>query len=373
VTREEASVSSLLFMQTTIASRLKRVRQVLDDSGASALLETHLPNIYYLSGFTGDSGALLIESATVTLFTDGRFTTQAKQEAPGIRVHIHSSSLLEAVGDHLRRNRRVRVAVAPSRLSLAGWNTLKKAAGKGVRWAPREGLVEGLRAVKETSEIAVIRQAARVGSEVMEEAIQLIRPGVTELEVAAEIGFRMRRKGASGESFDAIVAAGSRSALPHARPTTRRIGKNELVVLDLGAILRHYCSDLTRTVYVGRAPSRIRRWYQAVLEAQEAARDALRNGVTAGAVDAAARSVLQRKGLGRYFVHSTGHGIGLEIHEDPRIARGQKRLLVTGNVVTLEPGVYIEGAGGIRIEDDAVVTPSGNEILTTAPRELLEL
>jgi Xaa-Pro aminopeptidase len=146
-----------------------------------------------------------------------------------------------------------------------------------------------------------------------------------------------------------------------------------LVVLDLGAILRHYCSDLTRTVYVGRAPSRVRAWYQAVLEAQKASRDALKSGVTAGMVDAAARGVLQRKGLGRYFVHSTGHGIGLEIHEDPRIARGQKKVLETGNVVTLEPGVYIEGVGGIRIEDDALVTARGTEILTSAPREFLEI
>ena len=360
-------------METTFTSRVKRIRQALGVSGVSALLETHLPNIYYLCGFTGDSGALLVESSSVTLFTDGRFTTQAKQESPGIRIHIHRRSLLEAVGEQLHRKKPRRVAVAPSRLSLAGWTTLKKTSGKGVRWVPIEGLVEDARAIKEPSEIAVIRDAARVGSEVMDEAIRFIRPGVTELEIAAEIGFRMRRKGASAESFPAIVAAGPRSALPHAHPTTRQIGKNELVVLDLGAILRHYCSDLTRTVYVGRAPSRVRRWYQAVLEAQEAARDALKNGVTAGAVDAAARSVLKRKGLGNYFVHSTGHGIGLEIHEDPRIARGQKKLLVTGNVVTLEPGVYIEGVGGIRIEDDAVVTPRGCEILTSTPRELLEL
>jgi Xaa-Pro aminopeptidase len=236
-----------------------------------------------------------------------------------------------------------------------------------------DGLVEGLRSVKDTFEVDRIRDAARLGSAVMEEAIRLIRPGVTELDIAAEIGYRMRRKGASGESFEAIVAAGPRSALPHARPTSRRIGKNELVVLDLGAILRHYCSDLTRTVYVGRAPARVRRWYQAVLDAQSAARDALKSGVTAGAIDAAARGVLQRRGLGKYFVHSTGHGIGLEIHEEPRVARGQKKVLETGNVVTLEPGVYIEGVGGIRIEDDALVMLRGTEILTTAPRELLEL
>jgi Xaa-Pro aminopeptidase len=374
VTREETSVSSLLFMDTMISNRLKRVRRALEAAGANMLVETHPPNIYYLSGFTGDSAVLLVETSSVKLFTDGRFTIQAREEAPGIRTHIHRGGpLLAAVGNHMRRKRHFRAAIAPSRITLAGWNILKKTAGKGVRWLAIDGLVDRLRAVKDASEIERIRDAARVGSEVMEETIRLIRPGVTELDLAAEIGYRMRRKGASGESFEAIVAAGPRSALPHARPTARQIGKNELVVLDLGAILRRYCSDLTRTVYVGRVPSRVRRWYQAVLEAQAAGRDAVRPGVTAGAVDAATRAVLQRKGLGRYFVHSTGHGIGLEIHEDPRLARGQKTLLETGNVVTLEPGVYVEGVGGIRIEDDAVVTPRGAEILTTAPRELLEI
>jgi len=268
----------------------------------------------------------------------------------------------------MRRKSRLRAAISSSRLSLADWTVLKKGGGKGVRWVAVDGLVDRLRAVKDRLEIERIRDAARVGSEVMEETIRLVRPGVSELDLAAEIGYRMRRKGASGESFEAIVAAGPRSALPHARPTTRQIGRNELVVLDLGAILRRYCSDLTRTVYVGRAPLRVRRWYRADLEAQTAARVVVRAGVSTGAVDAAARGILQRKGLGRYFVHSTGHGIGLEIHEDPRLARGQKVLLETGNVITLEPGVYIEGVGGIRLEDDAVVTPRGAEILTTAPR-----
>jgi Xaa-Pro aminopeptidase len=360
-------------METRVTARLKRVRQALEAAGATALLETHLPNVYYLTGFTGDSGALLVEPSSVTFFTDGRFTIQAKEEAPGIRVHIHRGPLLRAIGQYLRRKRRVRVAMAPSRLTLSGWDMMKKAAGKNVRWVAADHLIDQLRAIKDPFEIDRIRDAARLASEVMEEAIRLIRPGVTELDIAGEIGYRMRRKGASGESFEAIVAAGPRSALPHARPTRRRIGKNELVVLDLGAILRHYCSDLTRTVHVGRAPSRVRGWYQAVLEAQTAARDVLRSGVTAGGVDAAARGVLQRKGLGRYFVHSIGHGIGLEIHEEPRLARGQKQLLEAGNVVTLEPGVYVEGVGGIRIEDDALVTPRGAEILTTASREFLEI
>jgi Xaa-Pro aminopeptidase len=361
-------------MEPMIVGRLKRVRNALEAVGANTLLETHPQNIYYLTGFTGDSGILLVQPASVTLFTDGRFTIQAKEEAPSVRAHIHRGGpLVSSIAAYLRRKNRIRAAISPSRLNLANWTILKKAAGKGVRWLAVDGLVDRLRAIKDASEIDRIRDAAQVGSEVMEEAIRLVRPGVTELDLAAEIGYRMRRKGASGESFEAIVAAGTRSALPHARPTTRQIGKNELVVLDLGAILRRYCSDLTRTVYVGRAPSRVRRWYQAVLEAQAAARDVVRPGVTTGAVDAAARGLLQRKGLGRYFVHSTGHGIGLEIHEDPRLARGQKGLLETGNVVTVEPGVYIEGVGGIRIEDDILVTPRGAEVLTTAARELLEI
>jgi len=360
-------------MPATTNIRLRQVRHALDAAGAGALLETHLPNIYYLCGFSGDSGALLVDSASATLFTDGRFTVQAKEETRGIRVHIHTGPLLEAVGAHLRARRRQRVAVSPAHLSLGGWKVLRKAAGANLKWVAIDGLVESLRAVKDAAEIDRMRDAARLGSTIMEEVIRMVRPGVTELDIAAEIGYRMRRKGASGESFEAIVAAGPRSALPHARPTARRIGKNELVVLDLGAILRRYCSDLTRTVHVGKASARVRQWYYAVLEAQAAARHALKPGVTCGAIDAAARNVLDRKGLGRYFVHSTGHGIGLEIHEDPRIARDQKRLLDAGNVVTVEPGVYVEGVGGIRIEDDALVTPRGAEILTTAPREFLEL
>jgi Xaa-Pro aminopeptidase len=360
-------------MPTNLASRLKRLRQAMDAAGTGSFLETHLPNIYYLSGFSGDSGALLVDLASATLFTDGRFTIQSKEETQGIRVHIHKGPLLEAVGEYLRGRKRAKVAVAPSHLTLAGWKTLRKAAGGHLKWVAIDGLVETLRAFKDPGEIDRLRDAARLGSQVMEETIRLIRPGVTEIDIAAEIGYRMRRKGASGEPFEAIVAAGPRSALPHARPTARRIGKNELVVLDLGAILRRYCSDLTRTVHVGKASARVRQWYQAVLEAQAAARDAVKSGVTCGAVDAAARNVLQRKGLGRYFVHSTGHGIGLEIHEDPRIARDQKKRLETGNVVTLEPGVYVEGVGGIRIEDDALVTARGAEILTTTPREFLEL
>ncbi|HLV94557.1 MAG TPA: M24 family metallopeptidase [Candidatus Acidoferrales bacterium] len=218
-----------------------------------------------------------------------------------------------------------------------------------------------------------MRDAARLISTVFEQALRFIRPGVREAEVAAELEYRMRKAGAAGPSFETIVAAGARSAWAHARPSSKLLMKNELVVLDQGAILRAYCSDMTRTVFLGHCPKKIRRMYAAVLEAQEAAKSVIRPGVKAGAVDAAARSVLRKCGLATYFTHSTGHGLGLEVHEMPRLGRGEPARLEAGMVVTVEPGVYVEGLGGIRIEDDVVITPRGGQDLTTASRELFEL
>jgi Xaa-Pro aminopeptidase len=218
-----------------------------------------------------------------------------------------------------------------------------------------------------------MRKAAILAGEVVEWVLPLLKPGVREIEIAAEIEYQMRRKGASGPAFESIVAFGERGALPHARPTSKRLRKNELVVLDLGVILGHYCSDITRTVFVGKAAARIRGWYKAVLEAQTAAIAVVQKGAASGDVDAAARQVLAGYRLERYFVHSTGHGLGLEVHEDPRVARGQKQRLEPGNVITIEPGVYVEGVGGIRIEDDVAVHADRTEILTRIPRDLIEL
>jgi len=218
-----------------------------------------------------------------------------------------------------------------------------------------------------------LEPAADLASDVVEHAIKLLKPGIREFEIAAEIEYQMRRRGASGAAFESIVAFGARAALPHARPTAKRLRKNELVVLDLGAILGRYCSDITRTVYVGKAPARVRLWYQAVLDAQAAAIQAIAPGRSCGDVDAAARGVLAAYRLDQHFVHSTGHGLGLEVHEDPRLAKGQKTLLASGNVVTVEPGVYFAGVGGIRIEDDVAVLEGRSEVLTRASRDFIEL
>jgi Xaa-Pro aminopeptidase len=226
---------------------------------------------------------------------------------------------------------------------------------------------------KEAAEIAQMRKAGILAGQVLESVLTLLKPGVREIEIGAEIDYQMRRRGASGPSFESIIAFGERSALPHARPTAKRLRKNELVVLDLGVILGHYCSDITRTVFVGRAPARIRRWYKAVLEAQRAAIAAVKDGSACREVDAAARQVLAGYRLDHYFVHGTGHGLGLEVHEEPRIARGQKQRLVPGNIITIEPGVYVAGVGGIRIEDDVAVHADRTEVITRVPRDFIEL
>jgi Xaa-Pro aminopeptidase len=352
---------------------LRRLREQLDAAGAEAFVEAFLINIQYLTGFSGSAGMMMVTPRATTLLTDARYTIQAREEVKSAQVRIVKGSVLAAAGEMLKRGGRMRVAYAASRMSAMQRGKLGRSAGAGVRWVQREGLVEGMRSVKDAGEIATMREAARIAEESFRNALPLVKPGVKEGDLAAEIEYHMRKGGASGPSFDTIVASGKRSALPHARPTEKRVGKNELVVLDLGAILRGYCSDITRTVFVGRAPARVRGWYHAVLEAQRAARDAVREGVKAAEVDAAARKALAKSGLARYFAHSTGHGLGREVHEAPKVSRESGDILRAGQVITLEPGVYIEGVGGIRIEDDVLVQADGSDGLTNLDRELLEL
>jgi Xaa-Pro aminopeptidase len=360
-------------MTTPFAGRQAKLRKLLASRDLDALVVTHAPDWYYLTGFTGEAGALVIGRNKTTLITDGRFIVQGKEETAGIRILEHKAGLYSAVGEFLQGSAIRRAGFDPTRLSVAQHGALRKAAGRRSKLERVEGLVAGLRIRKDAQELAQMRKAAILASEVVEHTIGLLKPGVQELEIAAEIEFQMRRRGASGPAFESIVAFGERAALPHARPSAKRLGKNELVVLDLGVILGHYCSDITRTVYVGTAPKRVKQWYKAVLEAQSAAIAAVRSGVTAGAVDSASRTTLAKYKLDRFFVHSTGHGLGLEVHEDPRVARGQKARLAPGMVITIEPGIYMAGVGGIRIEDDVAVHEDRSEILTRSPRDFIEL
>ncbi len=353
---------------------MDRLRSFFSTANADALLVTHLPNVAYLCGFTGSSGILLVEASSATLFTDSRYTFQAREQVHHAKTAIVAGSLLKAVSETLKRRRgTVRLGYAPSQVSVAQRLALDSQLGKKLRWVDASNAVERLRSVKDAAELALMRDAARLIDDVWTVVLLKVKPGTPELDIAAEIEYAMKRRGASGPSFETIVASGARSAWAHARPTSKLLRKNELVVMDQGAILRGYCSDMTRTVFLGRASSRIRSMYHAVLSSQEAAKASIRAGVTAGSVDAAARDTLKKHRLDRFFTHSTGHGLGTEVHEMPRLARAEETVLEKGMVITVEPGVYVEGLGGIRIEDDVVVTASGCESLTNANRELIEL
>ena len=352
--------------------RVTAVRRVLGSKGWDALVVTHMPNVYYLTGFCGSAGVALVEESRTTLFVDGRYRVQAREQAVGCRIQDTKGAPLDGVSESLRVRRGMIVALEAQYLTISQRRLLGRGTGGGavVRWVPSSGVVEALRSRKDGTEIRAMRSTAALGCRILREVLPMVRPGVREVEIAAEIEYRMKRAGASGAAFETIVASGPRSALPHARPTSRKVGKNELVVLDMGAILGHYCCDLTRTVYLGRPSRQAAEWHSAVRKAHAAAAAALQPGITAGQVDEVARGVLKKHSVEKLFIHSTGHGLGLEVHEEPRLARGSKTVLEAGNVVTIEPGVYQEGYGGIRIEDDYLITGRGAERLTRTCTDL---
>lgn len=350
--------------------RRERLRELMDRRRLRFLLLTHPPNIAYLTGFRGSAGALLIGARGETqLLVDPRYALQARQEARGVAVTEVRRRLTRAVGERLSRRRGVLVGFEDAYLTCRALEEIRSSLKGPIRLKPSSGLVESLRAVKDAGEIRTIRRAGQVTAEVLLEISKQIRPGVREADLAAEIEYRMRQKGAEGAAFQSIVAAGERAALPHAGASSKLLKKCDLVIVDLGAILDGYAADMTRTFYLGTPTGRIRRLYEAVRTAQEAGLAAARAGAGTGEVDSAVRRSLKKAGLARYFTHSTGHGVGLEIHEQPRLARGDAGRLEAGSVVTVEPGIYLEGFGGIRIEDTILVGEWEAEILTPAPKD----
>ena len=354
-------------------SRQTRFQQVLEVQELDGFVVTHPANLRYLCGYTGSNGLLLFLKGRRTFFTDGRYTVQAREEVEGVRVVIAKGTLLQDAAKMMQSQRSARVGFEADTTTVSAASAMRRAAPKKVTWKPTSGLIMGLRLTKDADELRLIRQAVLTGARVFEQTLKEIRPGVPESDVAGLLEFAARQAGAEGMSFDTIVAAGKRSALPHGRASRQAIPKRGFVVVDSGVILRGYCSDMTRTVHVGRVGGEERKWYEAVLEAQLAGIAAVKPGKTAGEVDQATREVLRRAKLDRFFTHSTGHGVGLEIHEPPRLGKGQVERLRPGMVVTIEPGIYVPGKGGIRIEDMVVVTSTGCEILTPTTKELIEI
>ena len=349
--------------------RLERLRGLIEEARVDALAVCGLPNIRYLTGFTGSKALLLVTAGDAVFFTDGRYKVQAGQEVEGARIVVPKGALLSALLGSVKRRRIRRLGFESKRASYELYHALRSNL-PGCRLRPVEGPVERLRAVKSVEEIAAIRRAVTLNSAVFEASLREVRTGRTEREVAGAIERRMWLQGSEKPAFETIVAAGKQSALPHARPTHNLLREKEFIIIDQGIILDGYSSDMTRTVALGGLGAEARRVYDAVLEAQLAAIWAVRAGVKAAYVDRQARMTLEKHGLEKAFVHSTGHGVGLEIHEFPRLARREKAVLESGMVITIEPGAYLEGMGGVRIEDMVLVTEKGCEVLTPTPKDL---
>jgi Xaa-Pro aminopeptidase len=356
--------------------RLRALRASMEREGVGALLLTHLPDVRWLCGFSGSNAALAVTPKTAVLFTDGRYTVQAKQEARGARVMIaKTSALKEACA--LLESLAKKTWFDPEHTTVAALDMMRSAVSGKIRRsffaALHKPLVSELRMVKDAHELRLMEKAAALGDSIFNDLLPHIASGIPETDIAARLEFLAREKGAGGMSFDTIVASGERSAMPHGKASSQRVARNGFITLDFGVILNGYCSDMTRTVCVGKLSKEQRAAYDAVLEAQQAGVAAVKPGATCAEVDESARAVLRKAGLARYFTHSTGHGVGLEIHEAPRLAAGQTLELKPGMMVTVEPGIYLAGKFGIRIEDMVAVTQRGNKVLTKSAKALIEL
>lgn len=353
--------------------RVEALRRRLAEENLDALLVTAPPNRAYLSGFTGSHGTLVITSSAAMLLTDSRYVEQASAQAPGFEVRDEGADGLAALVETVKRLGPRRTGFEGRTVSVATLRQWEEGLHDATALVPTEGLVEELRLVKDAGEVALLRRAAALADAGFEKLRELVRPGRKERDIALELEFFLRREGAEKAGFEFIVASGPRGSLPHGVASERVIAAGELVTVDFGCFVEGYTSDLTRTVAVGRPPERWREVYEVVRQAQEEGVAAVKPGRTGAEVDAAAREVIARAGFGDFFGHGLGHGVGREIHEGPRLRRTATEVLRPGMVVTVEPGIYLPGEGGVRIEDMVLVTEEGGERLTRARRDLVIL
>ena len=347
-------------------ARLSRLRARMKEAGLDGLIVSSPSNIFYLSGFRGSSGALLITGGRAVLFSDFRYRLQARRQAPDFEfIEVERRSFF-TVGATAGAAGLKRLGYDPANLTCELRDELCEGA-EGLELMSSAWLVEQLRAVKSSDEIALIRAAVSLSDRAIAHMIALLKPGVSEREIALEGEFHMRRAGAEETAFDFIVASGPNSAFPHAETSDRRLEPGDLVVIDIGARTAGYCSDMTRTFAVQSASAQGRELYRIVYRAQRAGAASVRAGAVCGDVDRIARGLIEEAGHSDAFGHGLGHGVGLEVHEGPRLRKGEEAELLAGHVVTVEPGIYLDGFGGIRLEDLLLVTAEGAETLTGAP------
>ncbi len=356
------------------AARRQKLRRLIKKHSIDALLVTNYTNVTYLTGFTGDDSYLLVTASDEVILSDARYTTQLEDECPGLKLNIRGPGvgMIEAIG-RVAKSAKVKSMGYESDSMTVGLKEQIESKLSNVQLSGTTGVVEELRLIKDREEIALLREAVRYAEKGFEVLRATLRGDLTEKQVASDLEHQLRGLGAKGCSFPPIVAVGSNAALPHATPTDRRIEESTFVLVDWGADGGLYKSDLTRVLATGKIPPKLERIYRVVLKAQLKAIDAIKPGVMCHDVDRVARSLIEKAGFGKHFGHGLGHGIGLDIHEGPRLTTNAKQELKPGMVVTVEPGIYLPGFGGVRIEDDVLVTKSGHEVLTSVPKELAEI
>ncbi|MFE4711097.1 MULTISPECIES: Xaa-Pro peptidase family protein [Paenibacillus] len=348
--------------------RVSKLRKALLDQGLDAILITSDINRRYLSGFTGSSGYVLVTGDEAYLLTDFRYMTQAADQSNGLKVVEHASKFLDTVRELLPAGNNVRIGFEQDQVAYSAYTAYAEAL-KPAELVPVSKAVENLRTYKDEEELAVMRRAGALADDTFRHILNVIKPGMTERDVDLEMEFYMRTHGATSSSFDTIVASGERSSMPHGVASSRVIKGNEFITLDFGALLDGYCSDLTRTIALGSPDPKLKEIYDIVLEAQLHTLANIKPGMTGRECDALARDIITRYGYGEQFGHSTGHGLGMEVHEWPRLSKLSDEIMEPGMVVTVEPGIYLPGLGGVRIEDDVVITESGISLLTHSSKE----
>ena len=353
-------------------SRIERIRSELKRRQLDAMIVSFLPHVRFLTNFSGTNALCILKARDAFFITDARYVLQSGTEVRGYKRTIAPAGLLEGMSTKNLLGGCRLVGFESHYVSYAQHRTLRRLFPR-VSFIPMTDVVENVALVKDDREIELMKRAITISDRTFSDVLKVIRPGVRELEIAAEISYLHKMYGAESDAFDAIVASGKRGCVPHARASRKKIKNGELVTLDFGCSVDGYNSDITRTVAVGRVPRRARHMYDVVLEAQLAAVDAAKAGMLAKELDRVARERIKLRGFGRYFTHGLGHGLGLVVHERPRISPLSKERLLPGCVVTIEPGVYIQEYGGIRIEDDVLLTTTGRRVLSRSPKELITL
>jgi len=355
-----------------ISERLKKIREYIDKNGIDAVLITKRENITWLSGFSGTSAWLVLSREESVLITDFRYEEQAARQAPLFNVRIFKGDPCNAIKELIDRFDIRKLGFEEYHVTCEQYSEYTNKLDP-VEMVPLGGLIQKLREIKDPEEISFVKKAVAIADKAFSRILDYIRPGVTELEIAAELEYFMRKEGSSAPSFETIVASGLRSSMPHGLASEKKIAPGDPVTMDFGATYSGYCSDLTRTVFVGQPSDELRKIYGIVLEAQLKAEEALRAGLYGKDIDSVARKIISDYGYGDCFGHGLGHGVGKEIHEEPRLSPSGLKKLEPGMIVTIEPGIYDNKIGGVRIEDMAVVTENGAEILTRSPKQMIVL